>query len=326
MKIAYLLLTFSLFTLLLACEKEEKLPSLTTTEIISITDTSAIVKGKINEDGSSKIINSGVAWSTNINPTKKDDYIMDTTNGNTISVQLSNLTPSTTYYVKAFSENKVGVSYGNELSFSTNFTLTSKFGDGVTDIDGNIYKTIVLGNSQEWMSENLRTTTCADGTPIPNVENKNDWKTQSTPAWANYQNDIDYNEPYGKLYNWYAVNQCDVCPNGWRVPSKEDWNDLQNYLGSDAGGKMKDKGTEFWKPYNNGATNESKFSSIPGGLRHSDGAFNIKFHTYAYYWSTTEDPQSNLGALGVFNSYISIGLNGSGFFKMNGLNIRCIKN
>ena len=112
----------------------------------------------------------------------------------------------------------------------------------VTDIDGNVYRTIVIGQ-QEWMAENLKTTQFRNGTPILNILDMKAWeKNVSTAGWAYYDNDETNDAVYGKLYNWFAVSDSQgLCPEGWHIPSDNEWNMLIDYLGGaeSAGCKMK---------------------------------------------------------------------------------------
>ena len=156
--------------------------------------------------------------------------------------------------------------------------------------NGYTYTSIVLGNGQEWMAENLRTTTYANGDPIPNVTDANQWGNLTTGAWAHYNNDSQYENPYGKLYNWYTVDDPrNVCPTGWHVPTDAEWTVLSDYLGGEpvAGGKMKSTGTQYWSSPNTDATNESGFSGLPGGSRNYDGTFS-PIGLNGYWWSSTE--------------------------------------
>jgi uncharacterized protein (TIGR02145 family) len=168
----------------------------------------------------------------------------------------------------------------------------------MTDQQGNVYKTIVIG-SQEWMAENLKTSIYRNGNAIANVTDGVQWNNLTTGAWCHYENDSQYDCPYGKLYNWYAVvDPRNVCPTGWHVPTDEEWSTLINYLDPDAngginssnvaGGKMKSTGTQYWQVSNTDATNESGFSGLPAGGR---GPFDGTFGSLGYYvnwWSSTE--------------------------------------
>ena len=118
----------------------------------------------------------------------------------------------------------------------------------VTDIDGNVYKTVKIG-SQWWMAENLRTSRYNNGDSIPNLQNSNYW-TNYTLAWSYYDNNSTNHIPFGRLYQWDVVGNgfWDVCPVGWHVPSNAEWNQLISYLGGSAvaGGKMKSIGNLYW--------------------------------------------------------------------------------
>ena len=115
---------------------------------------------------------------------------------------------------------------------------SSQVGDGLTDIDGNTYESVVLGN-QEWMAENLRTSKYADGTLIPNITEKYSWRGLDSAAWCHYDNDSQYDSIYGKIYNWYSVETDKLCPTGWHVPSYDEWTVLTDYLSAN-GHKMKE--------------------------------------------------------------------------------------
>jgi uncharacterized protein (TIGR02145 family) len=148
----------------------------------------------------------------------------------------------------------------------------------MTDQEGNVYKTIVIG-TQEWMAENLNASIYRNGDAIATGLSDADWEnTINTQqgAWAYYNNDASYACPYGKLYNWYAcVDARQLCPVGWHVPTDAEWTVLTDYLGGEsvAGGKMKTTGTSLWNSPNQGATNSSGFSAVPGGNRYLDEVY-----------------------------------------------------
>jgi len=168
----------------------------------------------------------------------------------------------------------------------------------VTDIDGNVYKTVKIGN-QWWMAENLKVTRYRNGDPIPNITDNHTWVDLSTGAYCNYNNDISNVATYGRLYNWYAVDESrNIAPAGWHVPTDDEWKQLEIYLGmspteadethwrgTDEGGKLKETGTTHWYSPNTGATNESGFTALPGGYRVSGGFSSLGFG--AYFWSST---------------------------------------
>ncbi len=158
----------------------------------------------------------------------------------------------------------------------------------VKDIDGNCYKTVRIG-SQVWFAENLRTTRFADGTQIPLITDDDEFKWCTESARCMYNNMEVYYDIFGMMYNWYAATDtCSLCPDGWHVPSDEEWKILVDYLGGVdiAGGKMKAVDTVLWNSPNVGATNESGLSVLPGGFRNENGRFGGK-GSLGIFWSTT---------------------------------------
>ncbi len=212
-----------------------------------------------------------------------------------------------------------------------NFKISPK---GPTDADGYVYKTVVIGN-QEWFVENLRTSKYNDGTPIPNITSNDEWSTLSTGAWCYYDNNESYNVKYGKLYNWYAVSPTkngnkNVCPTGWHVPSDLEWTVLTDYLGgqSVAGIKMKEVGTKNWNSPNTGATNESGFTGLPGGVRYGNGSY-YAIGYYGYWWSSTEIKTSYARSHDLARSrdldYNNVSAVNSNFYKDYGFSVRCLR-
>ena len=159
----------------------------------------------------------------------------------------------------------------------------------VTDIDGNVYQTVKIGD-QWWMAENLKVTHYRNGAAIPLVTSDDDWYNLLTGARCAYDNDQSEVATYGYLYNWYAVNDSrNIAPTGWHVPTDAEWSTLVTYLGGDnvAGEKMKEIGTNHWLSPITGATNESGFAALPGGYRNSNGSFRPLGYG-ATFWSSTE--------------------------------------
>ncbi len=173
----------------------------------------------------------------------------------------------------------------NGLTDST-YNKVTVFGT-LTDIDGNVYKTVKIGN-QWWMAENLRVTKYRDGTAIPNVTDDSTWISTTDGAMCYYNNDSGNAATYGALYNWYAVNDSrNIAPRGWHVPTDAEWTQLTDYLGglSIAGNKL--KSTTGWAGSSNG-TDEVAYCALPAGWRGYDsGGFDYMGY-YAYFWSTTE--------------------------------------
>jgi uncharacterized protein (TIGR02145 family) len=195
-------------------------------------------------------------------------------------------------------------------------------GNGLTDIDGNTYPTQIIG-SQEWMSENLKTTRYRDGELITHLTSQSEWAATTNGAWCNYNNSTNNEAIYGKLYNWYAVSDPrNVCPIGWHVPSDAEWSILTDYLGGDsfAGGKM--KALNFWNVPNTAATNQSKFSGLPGGLRSSNGEF-YSVGNFGYWWSSSVY-DSNFAWFRLLD-YNSGKATRDGFIKRSGFSVRCLR-
>ena len=173
------------------------------------------------------------------------------------------------------------------LSCSDEPTSSEEIETGtVTDIDGNVYQTRRIGN-QWWMAENLKVTHYRNGDVIPNVTDSATWLDTYTGAYCNFDYSTFTTSTYGRLYNWYAVDDSrKIAPSGWHVASDEEWHTLVDYLGGDslAAGEM--KSTSGW--YNNGnGSNSSGFSALPGGYREANGTFYY-LGLWSNFWSSTE--------------------------------------
>ena len=210
---------------------------------------------------------------------------------------------------------------GQWVSLNANSINSSNI---VRDIDGNVYTTVTIFGTT-WMRENLRTTRYRNGVNIPEAASELDWSTDSLGAWCWYDNDQNYNQPYGKLYNWFAVNDTNgICPTGWRVADNDDFNGLFITLITDVGGKLKEKGLAHWNAPNDGATNDTGFSAIGAGARDFLGLFQSQ-GSFGVFWSrdeTVADPQQAFAAeLSASDTDLDLGpLN-----KKYGLSIRCVK-
>ncbi len=195
-------------------------------------------------------------------------------------------------------------------------------GNGAADIDGNTYTSIII-NGQEWMQQNLAVTKYRNGDPIPTGLSNTTWQGTTSGAYGIYVNDATNNTLYGKLYNWYAVNDSrGVCPTGWHVPSDAEWTTLETNLGGSgvAGGKM--KSMTGWNSPNSGANNESGFTGLPGGYRNSNGTY-YDIGDGGYWWSSTED-DSNL-AWNRLLTYYNSGVHRNVTNKRNGFSVRCVR-
>ncbi len=303
-------------------------PSVTTQMVTDITSCSAQCGGFVSGRGGADVTSRGVCWSTVPNPTVNDSHTADATGNGGFKSVLSGLTPGTTYYIRAYATNSVGTAYGEERSFTATHPVadsvlidaqTCPGADTMMDIDGNAYKTVQIG-LQCWMKENLRTTRYADGTAIP-------------IGYIRYYDEAHRYSPfgmeslasrYGWLYNWPAVMHGDstsntnpsgvqgICPNGWHVPSMEEWQQLRQYLRSDSRywcegdsmniSKALASSSILWGHNSNNfsqnpcfvmnyptANNASGFSAYPAECFDCDVSWSR--HTGAHYWTATETEQ-----------------------------------
>src|ERR1035437_2943697 len=205
----------------------------------------------------------------------------------------------------------------------------------IKDGDGNVYTSVKMG-TQEWLVENLKTTKYNDGTAIPNVIDNGGCAAATTSAYSDYNNTPANSTIYGRLYNWYVVDNNaatkvasnggkNVCPTGWHVPTDAEWTTLTTYLGGEsvAGGKLKETGTAHWTSPNTGATNETGFTALPGGYRYYDGPYD-GIGVYGYWWSSTEySTTSDAWFRLMYYDYPSIYRNGS--FEPFGFSVRCVR-
>jgi uncharacterized protein (TIGR02145 family) len=200
----------------------------------------------------------------------------------------------------------------------------------VTDIDGNTYKTVKIGE-QEWMAENLTVSVFLNGDTIPEAKTKQEWLSAAIhgqPAWCYYNNDKKNGKTYGKLYNWYAVNDPrGLAPEEWKVPDKEDWLTMLFKLGSPAAAGTQLKSTSLWKePFKkeDKGNNKSGFNALPAGHRAKDGNFR-DLTTNTYFWTSTGSEKNKEHAYYRSLSYISQAAIETVFEKGRGYSVRCVK-
>lgn len=295
------------------------LPSVTTIEVTEITYSSAISGGEITDNGGKEIIAKGVCWGEIENPTIEGSKTNDQEGEESFVSNILDLDPFTKYYIRAYATNEVGTAYGNQIEFTTCFQL----GEGVVDVEGNEYVTVIIGE-QEWMAENLKTTSYNDGTHIPHITDNTEWSNQfNNGAYCWYENnEAIYRDTYGALYNWWVIETGKICPEGWHVPSDDEWNVLIEFLGGDslAGGKLKDAGFEYWNSPNTEATNITGFKALPGGQR-MNGFGEIG--EVCMMWSATSWDQFGTNRWKL--SYTSGSLMLDMTNKTLGSSIRCIK-
>ncbi len=210
--------------------------------------------------------------------------------------------------------------------------MLSSCGGGASDekgarkevTDGGSSKEVTIGK-QVWMTKNLDVATFRNGDPIPEAKTDEEWKRagkEGKPAWCYYANDPANGAKYGKLYNWYAVNDSrGLAPTGWHIPSDSEWIKLTDFLGREIVAGTKMKNTSGWIDDGNG-TNSSGFSGLPGGVRNYVGSFFTNGYLGAW-WSSTQYNSTNAwyrdlciydGNVGRFN-----------LGKKCGFSVRCLR-
>lgn len=328
-----------------ACKVEEKddgaLPVVITYDADHVGRTSANCGGYVISVGSPPVTAFGICWDTTGSPTLDNSFTADGEVPYPYLTTLHGLKPNTTYYFSAYASNHSGTGYGDEKIFTTrpapetitfNDELTY---DSISDIDGNVYKTIEIG-TQTWMAENLRTTRYNDNTEIPLITDKDEWGQLVSPGYCWYENNRQIFETYGAYYNWYTVYTGKLCPSGWHVPSDEEWKTLEMVLGmsraeaddtdwrgTNEGLKIKETGSNNWYAvYNINGTNESGFTGLPGGYCWEP--FDNEGYN-GYWWTFTA--YSPYGGVGYCRSisYSAMGINRFLTSLSSGLNVRCIK-
>lgn len=196
----------------------------------------------------------------------------------------------------------------------------------LTDIDGHIYPTVKICD-QIWMAKNMDVARYRNGDIIPQVTDPTEWANLATGAWCWYNNDSANGAIYGRLYNWYAVNDPrGLAPEGWHVPSDGEWDTLANCLGGAdiAGSKIKEVGTIHWYAPNLGATNSSGFCALPAGYTHSSSGAWLYLGEQAWWWTSTKYPCCSTAiARYSWNDNTSCYKNNIGY--QGSFSIRCVK-
>ena len=186
--------------------------------------------------------------------------------------------------------------------------------------------------SQTWSNKNLNVSTFNNGDQITECKTEKEWKKAAKnemPAFCYYSCDIKNDAIYGKLYNWFAINDHrGLAPDGWAIPSEKDWEALTTFLGKKPGIKL--KAIEGWKPNEEGkldpGTDDFQFNALPSGYCQENGKFE-GIGVLAVWWSKTEAVKSMAyyRPIGSFNGVL-VGFMGKGMCsKKEGLSVRLIK-
>lgn len=327
------------------------LPTVSTTAITGIITNTAVSGGNITADGGGTITARGIVWSTTQNPTiTLTTKTTDETGLGSFTSYMTTLTQNTTYYVKAYATNSAGTAYGNQVEFKTTTAPLT-----VTDADGNVYKTVQIG-TQLWMAENLKTTKYCNGDVIPNVTDNTQWAKLATGGWSYYENDLTYNSIYGKLYNGFTIiDSRNVCPCDWRIPTRNEWIQLINYLIANGynydGSKSENKigksiaSKSLWISgtaipivgdvgYDMQSNNRSNFNAFPAGFRDKyigtySGSQFAGLNNMTSFWGKENELLSTNDLERIRPDFVYGDLysnNRYGELFISGRSIRCIKN
>ncbi len=328
-----ILVILAIAVLLNSCKKKDQIdtPQVINTGFLEIVYNAVTIGGEITSDGGAPILSKGVCWSPQPNPTIADGVVEAEDGFSSFSVKVEGLESNLKYYFRTFATNIKGTEYGEEIST----TLWLNVPSGVAeDYDGNKYAAIRIGN-QFWLQENLSTEHYQNGEPLVylSLENDSEWLANTSGAYCYFNDDVENGNLYGYLYNGFAVmDDRNLCPEGWRVPKREDFFELSYYLGgTDTAGDLL-KSIDGWENQNSTSNNLSGFSSLPSGFR-IHGASSHLYTQYAFlgseafFWTTSVE--SDLGTDWVW--YMNLrNLDGhsriaNNMIKTCGLSIRCIK-
>ncbi|MGD9679358.1 MAG: fibrobacter succinogenes major paralogous domain-containing protein [Vulcanibacillus sp.] len=320
----------------IAFTTKDGLPIVITKKVTNIGEYTAECLGNIEYDGEFDIVERGVCWSTTPNPTINEYKTNEGGGKGSYISKLEGLKNKTTYYVRTYAKNENGISYGNQVEIVK----------GVTDVDGNTYNVVKIG-PQIWMAENLKTTKFNDNTLILNETNSFDWGHLTTPAYCWYNNNEDkYKDKYGALYNAYAVMTNKLCPIGWHIATKDEWNEMIKYLLTN---RFKSKGsadidrtakalasTSGWHRSKGSSDvgnndfpkyrNITGFSAFPGGKRVSHPSNFQNKGKSAYWWLSSEENSETIYGWSI--SYYDSACSLFSCFRSGleqGFSIRCVK-
>ena len=208
--------------------------------------------------------------------------------------------------------------------------------EGITDIDGNEYNIIKIGN-QWWMAENLKVTHYNNGDSIPSVTNNENWGNKMNGSTCSYENQGYAPNVYGRLYNWYAIKDSrNIAPKGWHIPTDSEWKEMEVYIGMKQsetnqngyrgigiGGKLKSDNIQWIRP-NIGANDSVGFSAIGSGLRMSDGSFTALLYSALFWTSSASRVDSSKAIFRELDNNTSA-INRAEEYKQYGFSVRCVK-
>jgi uncharacterized protein (TIGR02145 family) len=312
------------------------LPTVITARVTDIKVNRAVSGGEVTHDGGCGVRARGVVWNTSALPTIGDHKTSDGGGSGSFTSVITELESGASYFVRAYATNDQGTAYGEPRRFRTSQGT-------VLDIDGNEYEIVKIG-ALWWMAENLKVTRYSNGDAIPSGLSADEWEKADYGAYTIYphgliqglSSDAEVVAAYGKLYNWFTVDDSrGICPEGWQVPREEDWDqlllDVGGWPGSfgfpgTGGDALKSTRTDpdshpRW-PWGNLGTNESGWSALPGGRALFDGQFS-GLGTHANWLSATARDGLHSWSRFLYHAGGDVFVNYS--FKQNGNSIRCIR-
>jgi len=342
-----LTLTIAVFT---GCKKEpiindeietsnvsdkELLITLNTLSVEKINGRGAVVTSNISFGQDIIGLDVGVCWDETPSPTvdhqKKQGWITfsnsdtqiqgeyKTGDSSDFRVVISGLLANTKYHIRSYIATGEGIVYGNEKSFVTG--SDSKEVKGLVDPDGNKYKTVVIGE-QEWMAENLRTSQYANGDAIPNIEDRVEWVNSSSGASCSLNNNVAEDIVTGKIYNWHAIiDSRNICPTGWHVAQKTDWDKLIEQIASDGFEDHPISDVLGRYDYDDGYYG---FNNSRGSVRYGTDTLEGPEYcmTEGSWWSTEKNDSVKIGMLFKLGKMRFV--NGKNY-RDPSFNVRCVK-
>ena len=287
--------------------------NLTLLDIKNITGTSARFEAIILSKGEGTISQIGYCWSTLQNPTILSTNVNSTWKDSiNFSNSIYSLTKNTKYYVRAFAYNEFGISYSNQIEFST------------LNKEDSLLESVKIG-TQIWTTKNLDVSTYRNGDTIRHARTPEEWQDAASKgegAWCYYNHDPKNGEVYGKLYNWYAVKDSrNLAPSGYHIPSDLEWSLLTEYLGGEEIAGFKMKSTNGWENGVNG-DNSSGFNGLPGGGCNYNGSFS-SIADYGNWWSSSENNTNNAWYRYLYKYNTKVSRYGN--LKSNGFSVRCLR-
>jgi len=306
-----------------ACEKPDNssLPDVITLAVAEASKFKVLCGGHVSDDGGKPVTEKGVLIGKTDNPSVDGERIPMGDGAGLFKQWIEDLASGTVYYFCAYAVNEIGTAYGAVKDIKTQ--------DTITDIDGNIYAVVEIGD-QTWMAENLKTSKYRNGNPIPNVPDTQEWFDMTSGAYCYFNNDQSNSLVYGKLYNWFALmDERGICPEGWEPPNIDDWMELIQFAGGMevAGLNLKHKGFDFWEESSGfiafpGGKDSFGFAALPGGYRTPNIFHGIK--QFCAFWTSTEQHDGHMPNYILMNSGMNRAFVNM-MFKSKGSSVRCIR-